>query len=95
MKKTEDEVRAQQKSDSFFTEYDQYLFGNGRDYKIYEKMGAHPRVVNRKKGMEFVVWAPHAKSVSVVGDFNDWDPHVNPLRKRGSVRRASVVSRPA
>jgi len=86
MKKTEDEVRAQQKSDSFFTEYDQYLFGNGRDYKIYEKMGAHPRVVNRKKGMEFVVWAPHAKSVSVICERNSWDITANylkPLQKSG------------
>ena len=52
MKKTNEAVHDQQKSDSaFFTEYDRYLFGSGRDYKIYEKMGAHPDTVNRKKGM--------------------------------------------
>lgn len=87
MKKTNEAVHDQQKSDSaFFTEYDRYLFGSGRDYKIYEKMGAHPDTVNRKKGMRFVVWAPHAKSVSLICERNSWDikaDYLKPLGKSG------------
>ena len=61
------------------TEGDRYLFGEGTHYEIYKKMGAHPATVNGKKGMYFAVWAPHAVQVSVVGDFNNWDPDANPM----------------
>ena len=54
-------------------ELDQYLFGQGTHYEIYKKMGAHKVKSGRKTGVYFAVWAPHAKRVSVVGDFNDWD----------------------
>ena len=54
-------------------ELDQYLFGQGTHYEIYKKMGAHKVKRGRKTGVYFAVWAPHAKRVSVVGDFNDWD----------------------
>ena len=70
----------------FLTEYDRYLFGNGRDYKIYQKMGAHQAVLKRKKGMHFAVWAPHAKAVSIVCERNNWDVKANymmPLEKSG------------
>ncbi len=54
-------------------ELDQYLFGQGNHYEIYEKMGAHKVNCKGKEGVYFAVWAPHARRVAVVGDFNDWD----------------------
>ena len=56
----------------FMTELDTYLFGQGTHYEIYNKMGAHLAVKNGKEGVYFVVWAPKAIEVYVVGDFNDW-----------------------
>ena len=64
----------------FITELDRYLFGQGTHYKIFEKLGAHPRTYGGKPGMYFAVWAPHAKSVGVVGDFNGWDPEASPMK---------------
>ena len=52
----------------FLTEYDRYLFGEGRNYKIYQKMGAHKAQVNGKEGMHFAVWAPHAARVTVASE---------------------------
>ena len=66
-----------------FTELDQYLFGQGTHYDIYKKLGAHPTTQNRKKGTYFAVWAPNAQSVSVIGEFNDWDIEANPMTKTG------------
>lgn len=71
---------------AFITEYDRYLFGIGRDYKIYQKMGAHSAKLKNRKGMHFAVWAPHAKAVSIVCERNHWDPKANymlPLEKSG------------
>lgn len=56
-----------------FTEMDCYLFGQGTHYDIYRKMGAHAATVDGKKGVIFDVWAPHAASVAVIGDFNEWN----------------------
>ena len=50
-----------------FTQLDQYLFGQGKHYEIYKKLGAHPTSVRRKKGVYFAVCAPNSKIVSVVG----------------------------
>lgn len=57
---------------SLFTEHDIYLFREGSHYKLYEKFGAHSVTVNGVEGVYFSVWAPHAKQVSVIGDFNQW-----------------------
>ena len=54
-------------------ELDQYLFGQGNHYEIYQKMGAHKVTCNGKEGVYFAVWAPHARRVAVIGDFNGWD----------------------
>ena len=47
---------------SIFSDFDLYLFGQGKHYRIYEKMGAHPRTVNGVTGVNFAVWAPHLLS---------------------------------
>ena len=51
-------------------ELDQYLFGQGNHYEIYKKLGSHRVKDGHRQGVYFAVWAPHAKSVSVVGEFN-------------------------
>jgi 1,4-alpha-glucan branching enzyme len=61
-----------------------YLMGEGRHYDTYEKLGAHIRTVNGISGVHFGVWAPSARRVSVVGDFNGWDGRANVMRARGS-----------
>ena len=66
--------------DVFFSELDRYLFGMGRHYELYEKMGAHPCEVEGKHGVHFAVWAPHAKAVSLVSDRNGWNPERDPMR---------------
>jgi len=65
------------------TEYDLYLFGEGTHYQKYEKIGAHVREVAGVRGVHFGVWAPNAKRVSVVGNFNFWDGRIHPMRHRG------------
>ncbi|PQO30440.1 1,4-alpha-glucan branching protein GlgB [Bremerella cremea] len=69
---------------SFFTGFDLHLLGEGKHWTSYEKMGAHPRTVNGVTGINFAVWAPNARSVSVVGDFNDWDARSHQMNKVGS-----------
>ena len=59
---------------------DLYLFAEGNHYNIYEKLGAHPRTIDGVKGVYFAVWAPHARAVSVVGDFNMWDGRLHLMR---------------
>lgn len=61
------------KATGFLSEMDRYLFGHGTHYEIYKKLGSHPVKIGRKKGIYFAVWAPNAKSVSLVGNFNNWD----------------------
>ena len=63
-------------------ELDHYLFGQGHHYEIYKKLGAHEVTVKGKKGVYFAVWAPHAKSVSVIGDFNGWDEDANYMERQ-------------
>src|ERR1700752_1923530 len=65
------------------TDYDLYLLGEGSDQRLYDKLGAHPRVIDGVEGIAFVVRAPNARRVSVVGDFNFWDPRRHPMRVRG------------
>ena len=60
-------------------ELDQYLFGQGNHYEIYKKLGSHCVKNGKQEGVYFAVWAPHAESVSVVGEFNDWDVEANPM----------------
>ena len=65
------------------SENDLYLFGQGNECRIYEKLGAHPRDIDGVSGISFAVWAPNAKRVSVIGDFNGWDARRHPMRLLG------------
>jgi 1,4-alpha-glucan branching enzyme len=67
------------------SEFDLHLFGEGKLYKGYEKLGAHCCTHEGIQGVNFVVWAPNAKRVSVVGGFNVWDGRRHPMRSRGGV----------
>jgi 1,4-alpha-glucan branching enzyme len=65
------------------TEYDLYLFAQGRHTRVYDKLGAHLMRIGEADGVHFAVWAPNADRVSVVGDFNLWDGRVHPMRRLG------------
>jgi 1,4-alpha-glucan branching enzyme len=65
-------------------ELDTHLAGEGRHEELYERLGAHPRVLNGVAGVAFAVWAPNAASASVVGDFNGWDGRLHPMRTLGT-----------
>lgn len=65
------------------SEYDRYLFGAGTHYTIYEKLGAHLMTWEGARGVSFAVWAPNAKSVSVIGSFNNWNTIRHPMRLLG------------
>ncbi len=64
------------------TEFDLHLFAEGNHHRIYEKLGAHPAEVNGVKGVYFALWAPNARNVSILGDFNHWDGRQHQMRKR-------------
>jgi 1,4-alpha-glucan branching enzyme len=66
------------------TDFDIYLFNAGDHHRIYEKLGAHRAEVNGIGGVQFAVWAPSARSVSVIGDFNRWDRRSHAMRVLGS-----------
>ena len=61
-------------------ELDRYLFGEGRHYQLYHKLGANPYTYRGQDGYYFAVWAPHAAAVSLVGDFNAWNPDATPMK---------------
>ena len=65
------------------TDFDLYLLGEGTHQRIYDKLGAHPMTLDGVPGVAFVVLAPNARRVSVVGDFNFWNPRRHPMRVRG------------
>ena len=66
---------------SQLTEYDTFLFHQGTNCKAYEMLGAHITEEDGQQGVRFSVWAPNAKSVSVVGEFNNWDTRVNEMSR--------------
>ena len=78
-----------------FTDLDQYLFGQGTNYEVYKKLGAHPGTRRGKKGVYFAVWAPNAQAVSVIGDFNGWDETANPMKKVGPIGVYEIFVREA
>ena len=71
-------------SPRIISDYEAYLFGEGHWLRAWEKMGARPASVDGVSGYSFVVWAPNARGVSVVGDFNAWDGRTHALRTLGA-----------
>ncbi len=65
-----------------FSEFDIYLFKAGDHFNLYDRLGAHISTLDGNKGTHFSLWAPNAKSVSVIGDFNSWDPMAHPMGVR-------------
>ncbi|WP_150047662.1 MULTISPECIES: 1,4-alpha-glucan branching protein GlgB [Methylomonas] len=65
------------------SEFDRHLFGQGKHWHIYQKLGAHLMTVDGVAGVYFGVWAPNAERVSVIGDFNRWDGRCHPMRNLG------------
>ena len=63
-------------------DFDLYLMGEGNHHELYEHLGAHPQRIREVDGVAFAVWAPTARRVSVVGDFNHWDDRTHPMRMR-------------
>ena len=68
---------------SLLTDFDLHLLAEGTHDRAYEKLGAHVVARHGTIGTEFAVWAPNAKSVSVIGDFNGWNPHADAMNPRG------------
>ena len=64
-------------------EFDQHLFGEGRHWHIYQKLGSHLYSLDDVDGVYFAVWAPNAERVSIIGDFNRWDGRCHPMRNLG------------
>lgn len=67
----------------YIGELDRYLFAEGNHYEIFDKLGAHPMTYEGVEGTYFAVWAPNARCVSVVGNFNMWDGRLHPMRLLG------------
>ena len=65
------------------TQEDLYLFNEGNHFRLYNRMGSHIHTHDDVTGTHFAVWAPNAERVSVIGNFNSWDPAVHPLHCRG------------
>ena len=66
------------------SDFDLHLFGEGTNYRIYHRLGAHLCELEDVSGVSFAIWAPNAQRVSVVGKFNQWDGRRHPMRSRGA-----------
>lgn len=80
-KKDAEMATVSKQAPEFITDLDQYLFGQGTHYDIFKKLGAHPSVLDNKKGMHFAVWAPNAKEVYLIGTFNEWNETSHPMAR--------------
>jgi 1,4-alpha-glucan branching enzyme len=69
--------------ESLLSDDDLYLFHEGSHFRLFDKLGAHYRVVGDTSGVNFAIWAPNAERVAVIGDFNSWNPATHPLQRRG------------
>ena len=78
---------------STLSDYDIFLFKQGTHYTLYDKMGAQKHTAeDGTEGIAFSVWAPNARTVSVVGDFNGWDPEAHPLAARWEITKIGRAS---
>lgn len=83
--KTRDQKKAGKKGSkefSLISEFDVHLFREGKHYHLYKKLGSHPMEFNGINGVYFALWAPNARNVSVIGDFNNWYKQANPMNSR-------------
>jgi 1,4-alpha-glucan branching enzyme len=71
-----------EETNSLFTDFDIHLFKSGKHFKLYQKLGSHVTTMSNKRGVYFSVWAPNAKSVRVIGDFNEWNGEEYALKPR-------------
>jgi len=67
---------------SRITDFDVSLFQAGKHYRLYQKFGCQLDTLENQRGAYFSVWAPYAEQVSVIGSFNNWQPHIHPLYPR-------------
>ncbi len=72
-----------QENNTIITEHDVYLFNEGTHYRLHQILGSRPIERDGEPGVHFAVWAPNAQSVSVIGDFNDWDKQSHPMQMIG------------
>jgi 1,4-alpha-glucan branching enzyme len=77
-------LATKQQGSTLLTPYDLHLFNEGKHNRLYEKFGAHVVEVDGRRGTYFAVWAPNAERISVVGDFNGWNPDSHPMNPRES-----------
>jgi 1,4-alpha-glucan branching enzyme len=78
------------------SEFDLYLFAQGTHNRAYDKLGAHLVEQDGHRGVHFAVWAPNARDISVIGDFNGWDPTRHPMRSSSAgVWDAFIAGLPA
>jgi len=77
-------LATQEKSSALITPFDLHLFNEGKHIRLFEKFGAHLTELDGRRGAHFAVWAPNAERISVVGDFNKWNPDSHPMNPRAS-----------
>ena len=77
-------VASQDQGSTLLTPFDLHLFNEGRHTRLFEKFGAHIVEVNGRRGTHFAVWAPNAEQVSIVGEFNAWNPDSTPMNAQAS-----------
>ena len=82
-KETGSRIKPGSQGVTLLTDNDLYLFNEGSHFRLYGQMGAHPVTVNGKNGTYFAVWAPDARQVSVIGEFNGWDTQSHHLQPKG------------
>ena len=81
-KKTVKETKSTVESRTLLTDFDIHLFKSGKHFRLYEKLGSHPTEFDGQKGTYFAVWAPNARAVSVIGNFNHWQNDAHKLNAR-------------
>jgi 1,4-alpha-glucan branching enzyme len=77
-------LASQDQGSTLLTPFDLHLFNEGKHTRLFEKFGAHATEVNGRQATHFAVWAPNAERISVVGDFNGWNPDSHPMNPRES-----------
>ncbi len=77
-------LASQEQTSTLLTPYDLHLFNEGKHVRLFEKFGAHYIERDGRRGTSFTVWAPNAERISVVGDFNDWNPDSTPMNPHGN-----------